>query len=352
MYLPLDYCKGICEEIDDEMEKCFETDLIYYFLYSPLITDKSYKGRFLPIQNIINNEDMIRDMPGSWIHSGMTKEERLTEWREGFTMVRNCYKWTRNKIIYQIDKDFETELLKTTGDCKIPYSMLKSLPYDCFYLEFQEDSEFSEFGGFFVNIVPYFEDYIIDIQRITHKEIVYSAMICIGKRARGFGTETYVDENGEKGFIFNGNLAECDHKGVSYYKESDEVNKRLVEHMKFVLQFIIYLCADNKDIKLSSESEQTYRKPTVIKNKYSEIRKYEVGFKIGKAVRVYKKKIADYEKSEAKKQRQQGVHASGYTMKPHMRAAHWHTYWAGKGRTEKRLNWLSDIFVHQEYAEE
>ena len=22
MYLPLDYCKGICEEIDDEMEKC------------------------------------------------------------------------------------------------------------------------------------------------------------------------------------------------------------------------------------------------------------------------------------------------------------------------------------------
>lgn len=350
MYLPLVYCKKLYDEVNawGEIKVCFSTDMIFYYLHSPLLVDKEYKGKFSVLSELIDNEDIIKDAPGSWIHSGMSKKERLNEWKEGFSMMRTCYKWTSNKIIYQIDKEFQKELLKTSGECKVSYSMLEKIPYKCFYLEFQDGNIFPEFHGFFVNIVPYYDGYIIDIQRMTHNEVLYSAMLCIGDRGIGFGTETYTDEKGEKGFIFNGDIINPYHNGEEYYRQADEINKNLVSHMKFVLQFIIYLCADNKDVVLSKESEQTYREPKIIKNKYSELRKYEVGYNYGKALRTYKEKM----NTNVRHNNLNNSHTSGYIMKPHIRTAHWHTYWVGKGRTEKRLNWLSDIFVHQEYAYE
>lgn len=38
-----------------------------------------------------------------------------------------------------------------------------------------------------------------------------------------------------------------------------------------------------------------------------------------------------------------GTHATPST---HVRRAHWHTYWVGKGRTERKLNWVQWTFVN------
>lgn len=36
---------------------------------------------------------------------------------------------------------------------------------------------------------------------------------------------------------------------------------------------------------------------------------------------------------------------TGRTVRPHMRAAHWHTFRTGKGRTERIVHWLPPIPV-------
>ena len=37
---------------------------------------------------------------------------------------------------------------------------------------------------------------------------------------------------------------------------------------------------------------------------------------------------------------------TGVPRKPHIRRAHWHLFWAGKGRTEPRVHWLPPIVVN------
>lgn len=34
------------------------------------------------------------------------------------------------------------------------------------------------------------------------------------------------------------------------------------------------------------------------------------------------------------------------TVRPHIRRAHWHVFWCGKGRTEKKIRWIKPVFVH------
>lgn len=341
-YFPLHYQVETEKLIIDEINDAFNNDFIYEFMFSPAFRNKEFVGIpvFEKINKIMLDDYLLEDVPGSMIVKGMSLEKRNVEWQEYFSMMRTARKWNQNKIVYQLDAEFEKELVKTTGTVKIPYSMIEKIPFKCFYIEFQEGTEFKEYNGMFVNVINWQGRPLIAINRITHDEICYHMFITAGKNTSGFGTEEY-DENGEKGFIYNPeNMSSGLHPEDEHYKEADIINANLARDNIFVLQFLTYLCAENCEVKLSEESKQTYRPSKIVKNKYSEIRKYEVGFRLGKAIRTYKKRISS------------GEHASGYSMKPHMRRAHWHTYYKGKGKTEKVLHWLSEIFVHAELMEE
>ncbi len=350
-YVPLLYVAKQLEMMEEGMEdikQAFESDFIYTFMLSPLFRNPNFKSMiaqnsaftvYSELNDMMLNDHLLEGVPGSPIKVGMTEEERKVEWLEEFSMSRICFKWAKNKIVYQLDSEFEKELLKTTGKVKIPFSMLEKLENKCFYIEFQEGTQFSDYHGFFVNVAEWKDRYIIACSRLRENEIYYHFLIAMGEETRGFGTEIY-EENGEKGFIYNPEDMVTDlHNGNPNFVDSDYYNRNLARDNMLVLQFITYLCADNCEIKLSEESQRTYHPSKTVKNKYSEIRKYEVGFKLGKAIRTYRKRISS------------GEHASGYTVKPHLRAAHWHTYYKGKGKTEKVIHWLSEIFVHQELAE-
>lgn len=343
-YPPLLYVAKQMELMEDvPYAKVFETDFIYSFILSPFFRSPfttSEFGIFGELNDMMLRDYLLEGYPGSPIKSGMTEEQRKVEWMEEFSMSRICTKWSKNKIVYQLDAEFEKELLKTTGKVKIPFSMLEKLENKCFYIEFQEGTQFTDYHGFFVNVVEWKDRYVIACSRLTESEVYYHFLIAMGKGTEGFGTEIYEDENGERGFIYNPeDMTDGLHNGDKNYVDSDYYNRNLKRDNLLVLQFITYLCADNCEIKLSEESQRTYHPSKTVKNKYSEIRKYEVGYKLGKAIRTYKKRISS------------GEHASGYTIKPHIRSAHWHTYYKGKGKTEKVIHWLSEIFVHQELAE-
>ena len=78
-----------------------------------------------------------------------------------------------------------------------------------------------------------------------------------------------------------------------------------------------------------------------IKDKYSEIRKWNVGFRTGKAIRQYKEKLNTITEESS-----DSTHAS---PRPHMRRGHWHHFWTGSKSDETNrkliLKWLTPMMI-------
>lgn len=78
-----------------------------------------------------------------------------------------------------------------------------------------------------------------------------------------------------------------------------------------------------------------------IKDRYVEIRKWDVGFVTGPALQAQKRRLQSEESPT-----RDGSHAP---KRPHVRCGHWHHFWTGaKSDAENRrlvLKWLPPIFV-------
>ena len=99
----------------------------------------------------------------------------------------------------------------------------------------------------------------------------------------------------------------------------------------------------NAEIAPDEEQKAITKRGVIIKDKYSEIRKWDVGFRTGSAIRLYEEteKLRNTEN-----QNKNGSHAS---PRPHMRRGHWHHFWTGpKAKPKERkliLKWLSPMAV-------
>ena len=95
----------------------------------------------------------------------------------------------------------------------------------------------------------------------------------------------------------------------------------LSDLLRRTLQIILYICAENAEIAPNSEQAFITRRTSTIKDRYAEIRKWDVGFRIGAAIRKYNRRYSPDDPD-----RTAGTHAS---PRPHMRRGHWHRYWVG-----------------------
>ena len=72
-----------------------------------------------------------------------------------------------------------------------------------------------------------------------------------------------------------------------------------------------------------------------MKNKYSEVRKWNVGCRYGEKIRSYQKnKMQQYENSES----------SQNGKRPHIRKAHWERYHVGEGRKDIITKWKTSVY--------
>ena len=103
----------------------------------------------------------------------------------------------------------------------------------------------------------------------------------------------------------------------------------------FLLQFLMYLSSKEADIIESPETIKTYKPSSLVKNKYSEVRKWNVGCRYGEKIRSYQKnKMQQYENSES----------SQNGKRPHIRKAHWERYHVGEGRKDIITKWKSTVY--------
>ena len=218
----------------------------------------------------------------------------------------------------------------------------RHLPFDTFYIDFQGIPEFSPFDGIFIHVKVNADNSVQVYGHRVSGEIFYTCYSVFPKnRMVSDGHGEYFPF--EKSKIQNKDVVRLSPATQAFSKKPglELDNKAFPSIWVFVLQAITYLSISKKDISEDQLTKKTYKPYQTPKNRFSEIRKWEVGVRIGNAIR--KSKKATEEKDE-----QENVEKAPYMRKPlrpHVRAAHWHHYWTGKGRTALEIRWIEPVFV-------
>jgi hypothetical protein len=238
--------------------------------------------------------------------------------------------WRLSQGIYRFDDTLFDSLVETPLTGKIPIEILFRLPEYCLYIETPQFHFIDEFlPGFFVHL----EDdqnggdpelrVLLDSTPVLLPAIVHlkpGSTVADGMRqtfdeARAFGRKTGRD--------FDIRVTD---------QELEQASMRLGQ----LINLVLYICSTDTDM----DTEHLHR-PIPTKTKAGmryfppdKPRITEVGYTLGATIRAaMERETAPYKG---------GAHAS---PRPHIRRAHWHSYWTGPKRGELRVRWLHPMLV-------
>lgn len=295
--------------------------------------------------------DMIKERPDEMLYcttqdvldamSEYRETHNVPEW-DDFTeryrtaqIVSCLIAWRPTKQIYTFDEKLADMLARQdlTGD--IPIDVLKRVPCKAMYLQ---SNYFGGFDGVFVF-------FSIDVNKTDQMEmrmflieddtvICYPLFLIPGKTLDQCLEDTAkdtveLDENGE-------------------LQDAQELLLKVRRGVtQTILQLVLYLCAENKDVIEKKRLDFTPKKQTNNKKKKRKLppEKKIVEFEVGKIVtRSYSNEYRPSEYHEAT--------GTGSAKRPHMRKAHWHHFWTGsRSKPEERkliLRWVPPTFVNQQ----
>ena len=142
---------------------------------------------------------------------------------------------------------------------------------------------------------------------------------------------------------------------------SEEEKAEKLQHQKdaFVLlfralQIITYLASQFADVRENQQQKKVHKRTTTIQDKPTELRKWEVGIRMGGVIRAANKQIEEVK--EEKDQTEPKQRKAAGPKKPHSRRAHWQYYWYGKKDGAevryRRLKFVEATFVNFKEAEQ
>lgn len=320
------YCKEMCvnEEKPSKLEFLKELtadpdNALLFFNSDNDFFNPKYCGKFKDINNLlidIDNQERMTQTNSSEMNSVF--------FAKFLTACILVNEWSKSKQIYTFDPELELALSAMDG-VKIPVHILDRAPYNSFYIEFSKEGIFSSnFHGVFVKIVKNLNEYVIFFSRVTEDgESVNVSSFRINENKDGFCVINRLNDIGTENCM------------------------ELQEFFMFFLNAILYLCSENSEIKESETTKRTYKPSSTIKNKFSEIKKYECGFVYGETIRKNKKTSTPNNDNEGNKA---DDNSSSKKMRkgirPHVRKAHWHHYWVGKkGSRNLVLLWIAPTHV-------
>lgn len=333
MYIPLQFCrnfelpKGSSNQFVKACREIIElgqTDRLLHFINSnPGFMKPSYAGEHKGFNDIcLKYREQILSALGKF-----SKEEIQNDlWNDivlrQATMSDICMpyfimdKWAASKQIYCYDPEMELALADTE-EIRFDPAVFDRMPYKTIYIEFSPEGILSShYHGAFIHVAKAGSNYDVLMIRVKHNMAYHTGnMLCTD------------DIQGSK--IIVNRDTDCLSKG--------EIADDWGEFSMFVLNALLYLCAVNNEVSENPYTAKTYKPSASIKNKFSEIRKWNVGVRYGAAVRARKTAVpADNKKT---------VPHPMPSVRPHMRRAHWHHYRVGKGKIDMILKWIEPIFV-------
>lgn len=271
------------------------------------------------------------------------------------------YTWRIHKQIYRFPKEMEEVLCSQNDGMDTPIKIFENLPYDCLYIETNNIS-YNEKAvlGFFVKrtdattnlngsmayeICLVFEDLSVSSVTIRYDEdikndtgIFDALMNTMLKEMKLVNTKT-----GEL-------LSYEDEEVLEYAKNAmlDVYNNSFYSILPQVIQLILYICAENKEVEENPEQKKITRKPKdkkFIKDKYREVQIWDCGNKISEKIRTFL--VSNKHNNDVLSQR--NTVGIGKSKAPHSRRGHWHHFWTGKIGSEARkliLRWVAPTFVN------
>ena len=263
--------------------------------------------------------------------------------------------WRATQGIYRYDRILFDELWNTPITGGIPFELLHRLPEWCIYIEVEREAPLPQrhLSSDYLNGVFVY----LDFDPRTQEEQVCFALDCRHRFAataliRAGGLEEsirYTEEHVTQCVLAQGGSVD----NIEYDFQ------RVGRIMEPLLSLTLYLCSNEPDL---TDSAGSGRKPTyadVISARWPRGKKWKksarmpprllvadsptkwnVGYRIGATIRHARNEVSGRDGSPT------GTRQSPI---PHIRRAHWHTYWVGpRSEPEKRkqvLTWLPPIAV-------
>lgn len=294
-----------------------------YPLYIYKILEEQF-GDWLPQIKQAYNEDRIEGFvdelfknPINNSHANTVTDYQISCSTQRFIAV---FEWLKNKQIYKFDSDL-WELIQNVEKLEIRSSVFKSLPFNTFWIA--HDFE----NGFSGCMVIYGECNDGNYLKLIFINDTNSSYMRLPLRS---------DTEGKT-------LEEI----IEMAEQTDNVTEWYKRNMRAVLNAIVYLCTDKPDIS-TYHAELPPVAPVQRTKKNNKKKKTEkknitsisnVGLTLGRYIRETRKTTTTHNTAISS-----GV---GSTKSPHMRKAHYHSFWVKDGDKKKLIvKFLSPIFVN------
>ena len=253
----------------------------------------------------------------------------------------STYIWRCSKGIYRFAPEIYQALISQplTGD--LPMECLHHLPEWAVYVETPGLSyERHPMEGFIAHL---------DYNLFSRSTDLQFAMFLKGREeprmvALPFGDGSLLDAMERVDQLDN--MFTDDIHRVRYVGTRDEYKATFTS----MLQLLFYLCSDEPDMP---EIEHPQKRRTLSGGVRApgEPRVWDVGVRISNVIRKYRNGSAGYQRDE---NAEPGTHAS---PRPHVRSAHWHTYWTGPRQAqfpERKpiVKWIPPIPIGMDWKRE
>lgn len=350
--------KGLCDQ-DATIED------LHDYVYGLLFFSPNYEGKFKKWNHEIMYDQRVNRIFFP-MYSMKQIKERQTEWKDVLSTNIVLSMWSQFKMVYKIDNDFFHEI-KQTENIITSKETFDKLPFKCFFIDLTEVDNIANFKGAWVYItkdsIDGKEVYGVNIYMVQNDNFTFFTY---------YSWYKFTDEEPEiewhskdlpksnfiaRTFVGKDDLMTKDIRSLldnptDFTKDGlidvtldmrDEYDPR-EDIVITIFQIMSFIAIDASDVRENATTKSTYKphkEGSRIKNKFSEIRMWDVGVQYGKAIRVakqeYKKHIEKENGSIQTKDRK--------PVRPHIRRAHWHKYHVGEGRKEIKTLWLAPVYV-------
>lgn len=201
--------------------------------------------------------------------------------------------WRVSKELFIMDPQLEEELCKQEN-LSVPAECLMKLPYPCFYIQFQSET-MKHFGydGAFVHLND-------EISREHELRLLFTGKTGV---TTGFpislSAETVTESFKRLLSLSYENIDKIENKEVAQFlsgRVRKVVEASTEDLLQKTLQLVLYLCAENAELvpepsATGRESTPALKEVVTRKDRYSDIRKWDVGVRIGTAIRKYRSDV-------------------------------------------------------------
>ena len=229
--------------------------------------------------------------------------------------------WRMGRGIYRFDPALASALIATPLDGRIPVELLYRLPEWCVYIE--APPGWHQFvPGFFAHL-----EYDANTGRSELRLLFADPdATAIPLHMQGETIEEMVES------FLDESVRQSEILGMEPASVSAATAATLAEQLRLsdCINLILYLCNAEAEYKGTDrpcrpEPVKTRRGLKIFPPETARI--WEIGAGIGERLR----------RAAATEEQCSGERSA---PSPHLRRAHWHSYWVGKGRTEIRVRWL------------